>query len=113
MNTRAIGNYYEDAACAYLTSMGVEILERNFSCRLGEIDIIGIDNDTLVFFEIKYRKNNRYGDALEAVDIKKQKKIIKTAQFYLTFKNYDMYKRFDVVATDGNETIWIKNAFCI
>lgn len=113
MNKREKGLFYEDAAAAFLENNGVTILERNYSCKLGEIDIIGIDDDTLVFFEVKYRNTNMYGHALEAIDYKKQKKIIKVANYYMAYKNIDKYIRFDAIGIQENDIEWIKNAFCM
>lgn len=113
MNKRSVGSFYEEAVSAYLKEKGVQIIEKNFRCRMGEIDLIGIDGDTLVFFEIKYRKNNLYGSPLEAVDYRKQKKIISVAKYYLTYKDVDKYIRFDVIGVCDNEIEWIKDAFCM
>ena len=75
MNTRQAGNFWEGAAAAYLERAGVRILARNFRCSRGEIDIIGFHQGCLVFFEVKYRKDDRFGQAVEAVDIRKQERI--------------------------------------
>ncbi|MCR5800034.1 MAG: YraN family protein [Lachnospiraceae bacterium] len=111
MNKRNTGNYYEDAAAEYLKDKGIEIVCRNFACRIGEIDIIGRDKDTLVFFEVKYRKNDSYGDALQAVDLKKQKKIIRVADYFIMTHDTGLYYRFDVIGITGDRIDWIKNAF--
>lgn len=113
MNKRGTGTFYEEAVCNYLQNAGVEIIERNYRCSMGEIDIIGRQGDVLIFFEVKYRKNDNFGDALEAVDVKKQKRIIKCANFYLAFKNCDLFIRFDVIGITGENIKWIKNAFCV
>ena len=75
MNRREIGTAYEEAAAVFLEGKGVRILEKNFRCREGEIDLIGRDGEYLVFFEVKYRKNADAGFPAEAVGIAKQKKI--------------------------------------
>jgi len=117
LNTRQIGTYYEDAAVAYLQNEKVEIIDRNVRCgRIGEIDLIGIDRgesygETLVFFEIKYRKDNSHGEPLEAVDIKKQRTIRRCAQWYIAFKNEKRFMRFDVISICGEKITWLKNAF--
>lgn len=112
-NDRKLGDYYESLACQYLEMQGVEILERNFRIRHGEIDIIGKDKNVLIFFEVKYRKNSNGGYAQEAVGIKKQRQISKVALFYYSFNNIsiDMDTRFDVIAINGLEIEWIRNAF--
>ena len=87
MNKRQIGSVYELKASDYLTKKGYQIIERNYRCRIGEIDIIAIERDCLCFIEVKYRKNEKTGDPLEAVDKRKQQKIIRTAQYYLHIQN--------------------------
>ena len=113
MNTREIGAQKETQVCAYLLSAGVDIKERNFRCRQGEVDIIGYDGDYLVFFEVKYRSNTRKGSAAEAVGFAKQKKICRVADYYRVIHQYgdDTPIRFDVGAVDKEKTTWIKNAF--
>ena len=113
MNTRAIGKDKEEAACDYLKQNGIKIKERNFRCRQGEIDIIGYDGAYLVFFEIKYRKDTSKGSAVEAVNIKKQYKICRVTDYYRMIHHCpdDTPIRFDVVAIDGDEITWYKDAF--
>ena len=111
MNKRQIGNFYEGAVTEFLKNNGIEIIKRNYYCKLGEIDIIALDGDTLVFIEVKYRKNANYGRATEVISATKQKKIIKTAKYYLMCNNTDRKIRFDVVGITGNEIEWIQNAF--
>ena len=103
MNKRQIGSVYELKASDYLTKKGYQIIERNYRCRIGEIDIIAIERDCLCFIEVKYRKNEKTGDPLEAVDKRKQQKIIRTAQYYLlTHSKYQSVKcRFDAVGILG------------
>lgn len=114
MNKRSIGSLYEQKAASYLESKGVRILERNFRCRSGEVDLIAKDGKYLVFIEVKYRHLNRgAGGAAEAVDLKKQRIISRVANFYLMFhcRKEDTPCRFDVVAFDGEEICWYQNAF--
>ena len=113
MNTREIGAQKEKQVCAYLLSMGIDIRERNFRCRQGEVDIIGYDGDYLVFFDVKYRGNVKKGSAAEAVGYTKQKKICRVADYYRMLHRCmdDTPIRFDVIAIDGEEITWIKNAF--
>ncbi len=113
MNTREIGAQKEQQVCAYLLSMGIDIKERNFRCRQGEVDIVGYDGEYLVFFEVKYRSNARKGSAAQAVGYTKQKKICRVADYYRMIHRCtdDTPIRFDVIAIDGEETTWIKNAF--
>ena len=74
-NKRAVGSRYEEETAAFLQKNGYRILEKNFRDRRGEIDLIAKDGRTLVFVEVKYRKNVRNGYPEEAVDTRKQKKI--------------------------------------
>lgn len=113
MNKRSIGTKYETLACSYLEEQGYEILERNFRCRIGEIDIIAWDGGYLVFIEVKYREKEGCGQAVYAVSSKKQQVISKVAAFYLLKKRLSESTpcRFDVVAIDGNKLQLYKNAF--
>lgn len=113
LNTRRTGDNFEEVAVRFLQEHGYEILERNYRCRLGEIDIIAKDHCYLVFIEVKYRSTTNYGLPIEAVDINKQRKIYKVAQWYL--KEHHVYDdiniRFDVVGILGKDIKIYKNAF--
>lgn len=118
-SSRSKGNKYEELAAIKLKRNGYEILKRNYYSRYGEIDIIGRDADTLFFAEVKYRKNLKYGVPSEAVDERKQHKIIKTAEEFI-YKNEDNILklfnefpkiRFDIVEILDNKIRIIKNAF--
>lgn len=92
------GNYGENIACEYLEKNDFQIIEKNFSCYLGEIDIVAIDKNELVFIEVKTRCQNFFGDPREAVDTNKKNHIYNVAQYYLINKNLsDPYVRFDVI----------------
>lgn len=102
----------EDIACKYLQKVNYIILERNFRCRSGEIDIIALDKDYIVFIEVKYRKNNAYGYPREAVNYYKQRNISKVASYYLLIHNaFHKNCRFDVVEIIGENIELIQNAF--
>ncbi|MBQ6365076.1 MAG: YraN family protein [Oscillospiraceae bacterium] len=94
---RTAGSYGEDVAAAFLTRKGYTVLQRNFSCRLGEIDIIASDAAYLLFVEVKLRKDAEHGLAREFVTGSKQKKIILTAKYYLSKHPTALQPRFDVV----------------
>ena len=114
MNTRQTGTDKERLAAEYLGQCGMHILEKNFRARQGEIDLIGLHEDYLVFVEVKYRSSKTKGTALEAVDIRKQRQICKVADYYrmLHKVNLNTPIRYDVVAIQGeNEIYWLKNAF--
>lgn len=89
------------------------ILEQNFRCRSGEIDLIARDGAYLVFIEVKYRKDAAEGYALEAVDEKKARKVRQVAAFYLLKKKYpeDTPCRFDAAGIDGEAITYLENAF--
>ena len=91
---------------------------RNFRCKLGELDIIAICDDVLLFVEVRHRGNSRYSSAAESVDTRKQRKLVKTAKWFLLCKPdlADMPARFDVITSsgtgDGDDNFnWIKDAF--
>ena len=113
MNKRQVGTQYESMAVQYLTEAGYHILERNFRCRTGEIDIIAKDGAYLVFVEVKYRASAACGSALEAVDYRKQQSILRVSQYYMVSHGYGTQTncRFDVVAIQGTEITLIQNAF--
>ena len=110
-----IGKRAEDQALAYLTQEGLHLVTRNFRCRTGEIDLIMIDDQGLVFVEVRYRNTARFGSALESVDKKKQLRLIRCATYYLSIHPVDQPSRFDVVALspdNGQLTVqWIIDAF--
>lgn len=112
MNNRKIGSDYERIAGEYLKLHGYEILEYNFRCKSGEVDLIAKDGEYLVFCEVKYRKDDRKGEPLEAVTLEKQKRISKVAGYYIArTHNINMPCRFDVIGILGNEIQVVKNAF--
>jgi|UniRef100_A0A7C4AST3 putative endonuclease len=105
----------EDVAVRHLEKLGYDVIERNFLCKVGEIDLIARHQDTLVFVEVRSRHGKEAVDPIYSVDVRKQKKLIKTAQFYLTsrFSEYPVC-RFDVViVTLGNppDIVVLQDAF--
>ena len=76
MNKRGRGSFYEEVCVEYLIKNGFDILHRNYRCKLGEIDIIAKKDDIIRFIEVKFRGSGSYGSALEAVDFRKQRRII-------------------------------------
>lgn len=108
------GENAEQQACEFLISQDLTLIERNFRCYYGEIDLIMKDGHALVFVEVRYRKNAKFGSALESVTRSKQTKLISAAEIYLSLlQNKElMPMRFDVVGILGNgELQWVKNAF--
>lgn len=111
-NTREKGAAYEKAVGYYMEQNGYKILEYNYRCRFGEIDIIAKDGDCIVFCEVKYRAQAGSGSPFEAVDRKKQKKIYACAMFYLKNRGLDTVQcRFDVAGIEGTQITYIEDAF--
>ncbi|MDP2559623.1 YraN family protein [Psychrobium sp. 1_MG-2023] len=115
---RKQGQQYEEIAKSYLKNRGLSPICDNFNCRVGEIDLIMKDNNSLVFIEVKQRANNDFGGAISAVTPAKQRRIIKTAMVYCQSKHINFEQqacRFDVVAITGSiepyQFQWVKNAF--
>lgn len=111
MNNRAYGAIGEDAAVAYLNKHGYKVLCRNFRVgKMGELDIIGMENGTLCFIEVKTRSNEMFGTPAQAVSVKKQATIVKLAQIYMQNHRYnDIPVRFDVMELMMDRTGGIKD----
>jgi putative endonuclease len=111
------GQNAEDSACTYLVKQGLKLITRNYQCRLGEIDLIMQDKESLVFVEVRFRRKQNFGTSSETVNYFKQKKLLRTARFYLQQKRLTdkVPCRFDVIAIADEATHanidWIKNAF--
>lgn len=111
--SRDRGEQAEQLACDYLSDQGLELLEKNYWCKLGEIDLIMRDNSDLVFVEVRYRNHSSYGGGELSITPAKQRKLHKAVTHYLVrHNNYDKIPcRIDVVAIDNRGEInWIKNA---
>jgi putative endonuclease len=106
------GAQAETLACDYLQANGLRLLTKNYRLRSGEIDLIMQDGSIIVFVEVRYRKNKRYGGALASINTQKQKRIIQTASHYLQYHAPLAQARFDVIAIHHqNELQWLSNAF--
>ncbi|MDH5485222.1 MAG: YraN family protein [Gammaproteobacteria bacterium] len=114
-NSTTKGQLAEQLACNYLQHQGLTLLDKNYHCRQGEIDLIMQDKTTLVFVEVRFRKNNLFGGASASVTQKKQHKLHTTALDYLQKHGKNSNARFDVIAITGDIKVehieWIKNAF--
>lgn len=98
------GKSGEELASQYLEKQGYKILDRNFNCHQGEIDIIAKDKDEIVFIEVKTRTNKKYGFASEAVNENKQKHLLRAIKYYIYTKKYEnSFIRIDVIE------VYIKN----
>ncbi|MFZ0218668.1 MAG: YraN family protein [Candidatus Aquirickettsiella sp.] len=126
ITTKKLGNQIENLVCDYLRRQKLKLIAHNYRCRMGEIDLIMQDKAILVFIEVRYRQQHYFGSSLESVNLIKQNKIIKTAEYYLLSKQLSekIVCRFDVVGVkpmseklynisklDSAQVEWIKNAF--
>jgi len=113
MERQRIGQAAELAAVKHLESQGVEVILRNFRLRLGELDIVGRDGNTLVIVEVRKRSSNQFGGAAASVDARKQSKLRRAAALLLQQRKdlAGLRVRFDVVAITPTGIDWIKHAF--
>ncbi len=111
------GDAAEDAATAHLTAHGLRIVARNVRYPDGELDIVAVDGDTLVFVEVRLRTSDSHGGAFASVDAAKRRRVARAAQHFLAARARSGERdlppcRFDVVAADEKRVIaWVKNAF--
>lgn len=113
--SKQIGQAYEQRAETFLQKQGIKIIARNFYCKGGELDLVGLDHGCLVFIEVKYRQNPNFGHPHEFVNSQKQQRLYHCAQNFL-LKNPDFQSltmRFDVISFLNNQPQpdWTKNAF--
>ncbi len=117
-SSKTIGNINEKLALDFLLKNNLQLLEKNYSSRFGEIDLVMLDDHVLVFIEVRYRKTRDFGSALESVDRAKQQRLLTTAQCFL--KQHRKFQhhicRFDVVAIELDsdhqaQYDWVKSAF--
>jgi putative endonuclease len=110
--TIEIGATAEDRAADALYRRGYRIVERNYRCRVGELDIIARDGPTLVFVEVRSRRTGEHGSALDAVGWRKQQKVSRVAALYIAARRPAFESaRFDVVAITGSDVVVIKDAW--
>jgi putative endonuclease len=102
----------ERDAAQLLNEAGYEIVARNFRCKVGELDIVARDGDTLVFVEVRSRSDGDHGDAFETIRRSKQRRVVRVARYYLATAAPEFERcRFDIVAITGGEAILLKDAF--
>jgi putative endonuclease len=113
LKTQRQGRQAELEALAFLQARGLRLIESNYRCRAGEIDLIMTDGEALVFVEVRMRVNRRFGGAVASVTPAKQRRLCAAARHYLLTRGEpDGPMRFDVVALEGGSTPhWIPNAF--
>ncbi len=114
----AIGDRFEKLALEHLLSNGLKVIAANYRCRFGEIDIVMLDRDCVVFVEVRYRQQNRFATAAASIDRIKQRKLTRAAAVFLARNPQysDSPMRFDVVAIDAApddrcKLQWLKDAF--
>ncbi len=109
MEKRTLGEFGENKAVQFLRRKGYRIIQRNYSCKFGEIDIIARKDKFIVFVEVKLRKNSDFAEAKEFVTAAKQRRIISTASLWLAKNSSELQPRFDVVevyAPEGERTLF-------
>jgi putative endonuclease len=107
--TSVRGAAAEARALAFLQQQGLTLVEQNFSCRWGEIDLILRDQETLVFVEVRQRSSARFGGAAASVSAGKQAKLWRTAEVYLQRIRRIPVCRFDLIAIDGDQLEWMRH----
>ncbi len=106
------GSEAEERALQFLLSQGLRLKQRNYHCRMGEIDLILVDGNSLVFVEVRMRSSRAFGGAAESITARKQARIIAAARHYLATQKVTPACRFDAVLIEANDAMqWIKDAF--
>lgn len=113
---RRRGHDIESLTAQWLARQGLLLIERNYSVRAGEIDLIMRDDDFLVFVEVRFRARHHHGSALETITVSKQRRLVRAAHFYLQSRRLSCACRFDAVGVSGTppdrlEFEWIRSAF--
>jgi putative endonuclease len=104
------GQRWEQVARAWLEGRGLKLVEANFRCKGGEIDLVMRDGAELVFVEVRQRADRRHGGAAASITPAKLRRLIRAAQYYLLRFPHTPPCRFDVVAIDGGQLDWLRNA---
>lgn len=116
---RETGRHWEDTAAQHIEASGLQILARRYYCRLGEIDLIAADGDTIVFVEVRYRSSGKFGGAAASVTRSKQQRILCAARHFIMHNHAlaERRMRIDVIAVEGAGNAatarlqWIRDAF--
>jgi len=111
MNRR--GGPDESLAAAFLERQGLKILERNYRCRFGEIDLVAASGAVLVFVEVRARRSDDYGGAAASITASKRRRLVATARHYLADRGSERACRFDAILVHGSERRieWLTNVF--
>ena len=106
------GMQAEDLALAFLLEQGLRLRTRNYTCRLGEIDLVLDESNTVVFVEVRQRRSQNFGGAAESITARKRSKLLATARHFLAGQRTLPACRFDAVLVDGEGKVqWIRDAF--
>jgi putative endonuclease len=109
---QAVGAAKERLACAFLQRHGLHLVDSNYRCRRGEIDLVMREGAVLVFVEVRFRASDRFGTPAETVGVRKQRRLLAAASHYLQEQRINAPCRFDVLAVgDGDRIDWIRDAF--
>ncbi|MCZ2723060.1 YraN family protein [Marinomonas sp. 15G1-11] len=113
---KTIGNQAEKLAKLFLENENLTFIENNFLCQFGEIDLIFTDSNSIIFVEVRYRSSKSRGSAAESITLSKQRKVSKSAQYWLKKQQLELSPiRFDAILFDGEVSInnlnWIKAIF--
>ncbi len=110
---RERGRHAEEAAAIFLQQQGLTLVERNYHCRFGEIDLVARDGDTLVFVEVRMRTSNAFGGAAASITTAKRDKLLRAARHYLSGCARAPACRFDALLISGTDNApeWLKNVF--
>ncbi len=107
------GTMAEDTAARFLAARGLKLIERNYRCRFGEIDLVMSDGGVLVFVEVRFRRSAAFGGAIESITRSKRERLLRTARHYMGAHGEFPACRFDAVLLNGDtqELEWVANAF--
>lgn len=109
---QAAGGAAEEAAARFLAARGLQLIARNYRTRMGEIDLVAREGETLVFVEVRRRSSARFGGAAESVDARKRMRIASAARHFLARLQREPACRFDVVTLEGDGVSeWLRGAF--
>lgn len=102
----------EERALAFLQARGLKLVERNWACKGGELDLVMRDGACWVFVEVRHRTHRRFGGAIHSITPAKQRKLTVAAEVYLSTKGIDAPCRFDAVLTEADDQpVWLTNIF--
>ncbi len=118
MNKRELGRFGEELAEKFLEKNGIKILNKNYFTNYGEIDLIGIENETIIFIEVKLRTNNSYGEPSESINFKKKQNLLNAIDIFLAENDFSDYNlRIDIIcilyniSNEKYEVRWLKNQY--